>query len=380
MNKPFAYLDNAATTCPCEAAVEAALHAMRDGFGNPSSLHALGVAAAVELRGARESVAALLGCEPESVCFTSGGSEANSLALLGGAQARIRAGRKIVSTGTEHASVAGVLAHLEETGWEVVRIAPDQTGKIDPEALIRAVDEQTALVSMMHVNNETGAIFPVERVAKRLRASYPRLLIHSDGVQAFGKLPLRLVHSDIDLYSVSGHKICGCKGAGALYIRRGCRIHPLIRGGGQERELRAGTESVPMLAAFGAAAAALRGRVEENHARAQTLMDGLTAELKKIPQVCINSPENHTPYIVSLSAPGWRGETLVHALEAYGIYLSSGSACSKGAASPVLGAMGLDRRTIEGALRLSLIYDSTHEQLTYFTEKLQDVLAAVAHT
>ena len=260
MQEMTAYLDNAATTRVCDEALVAAVAMMRDCYGNPSSLHALGADSAKQMARAREAVASLLGCQPECVYFTSGGSEANNLAIFGAAGARARLGKRIVTTAAEHSSVSGAGGRLEGEGWDVVRVRPDAHGQIDARAVADAVDGQTALVSMMYVNNETGAVFPVERAARLIRAKNPRTLIHCDGVQAFGKLPVHVGRIQIDLMSVSGHKICAPKGSGALYIRRGVHVPPLIFGGGQERGMRAGTENLPAIAALGAACAAARLR------------------------------------------------------------------------------------------------------------------------
>ena len=224
MQEMTAYLDNAATTRVCDEALVAAVAMMRDCYGNPSSLHALGADSAKQMARAREAVASLLGCQPECVYFTSGGSEANNLAIFGAAGARARLGKRIVTTAAEHSSVSGAVGRLEGEGWDVVRVRPDAHGQIDARAVADAVDGQTALVSMMYVNNETGAVFPVERAARLIRAKNPRTLIHCDGVQAFGKLPVHVGRTEIDLMSVSGHKICAPKGSGALYIRRGVRV------------------------------------------------------------------------------------------------------------------------------------------------------------
>lgn len=374
-----AYLDNAATTQVCEAAAEAAVRMMRDCYGNPSSLHTLGVASARELARAREAAAGLLGCQEECICFTSGGSEANNLAIFGAANAKARRGKKLVTTAAEHSSVSGPMKRLEESGWTVTWIAPDSSGNIDPRAVADAVDAETTLVSMMLVNNETGAIFPVAEAARLIRAKNPQTLIHCDGVQAFGKLPLKVSRMEIDLMSMSGHKIRAPKGSGALYIRRGVRILPLICGGGQERGMRAGTESLPMIAAFGAACGELAGHVQENLDRAQERKDYLLGKIREIEGVCINSPENGSPYIVNISVPGYRSETMLHYLESRGVYVSSGSACSKGASSPVLAAMGLSAPVIDGALRISMIYDTSEEELDYFLGALRDGMASVAH-
>lgn len=379
MDEKVAYLDNAATTRVCDAAADAAMRMMRVCYGNPSSLHALGAASAREMNAAREIVAAMLGCERECICFTAGGSEANNLAIFGAANAKIRAGRKLVTTAAEHSSVAGAMKRLSETGWEVAYITPDAQGNIDAQAVADAVDGETTLVSMMLVNNETGAIFPVKQAAELIRAKNPQTLIHCDAVQAFGKLSLKPSRLDVDLLSVSGHKIGAPKGVGALYLRRGVRILPLVYGGGQERGLRAGTENLPMIAAMGAACGLLHGHVEENLRRAAALRLSLLEKLREIPQVCINSTENASPYIMNLSVAGYRSETMLHFLESRGVYVSSGSACSKGAASPVLTAMGLSPALIDSALRVSLIYDTTEEELARLAAALAAGIATIAH-
>ena len=379
MEQKIAYLDNAATTRVCEEAAQAAMNMMTERFGNPSSLHTMGVASTRELNTARQAVASILGCQSECVYFTSGGSESNNLAIFGAANAKIRRGREIITTAAEHSSVAASMKRLEETGWIVTRIKPDQTGTIDPKAVAEAVTDQTVLVSMMMVNNETGAIFPVEKAAKLIRAKNPQTLIHCDGVQAFGKLPLRVARTDIDLMSISGHKICAPKGSGALYIRRGVRILPLIYGGGQERGLRSGTESLPMIAALGAACQKLDGHMKEHYDHAAALKSYLVKKLSEIEQVCINSPENGSPYICSFSVPGYRSETMLHFLESRGVFVSSGSACSKGAVSPVLTAMGLPKQVIDSALRVSTIFDTSEQELDRLIEALKEGIASVAH-
>lgn len=373
----ISYLDNASTTRVCPEAVAAAVEAMERGYGNPSSLHGMGAQAARTMAEAREKVAALLGCESESVCFTSGGSEANNMAVFGAAG--VRRERHAVVTAAEHSSVAGAMKRLGEQGWEITAVAPEAGGTLDPEKMLAALRPDTALISMMLVNNETGAVFPVEEIARRAKAIAPRALIHCDGVQALGKLPLKAARMGVDLMSVSSHKICGPKGAGALYIRRGARIAPLIYGGGQEKGLRAGTEDLPMIAGFGAACGRLAGCVPKNYDRALALWKLLREELAGISQARILSPENGSPYIMNFSVPGYRGETMLHFLESRGVFVSSGSACSKGAASPVLTAMGLPKKIVEGALRVSLIYDTEERDIRRLAGALREGIEKVAH-
>lgn len=373
----ISYLDNASTTRVCPEAVEAVVEAMERGYGNPSSLHGMGASAARTMAEARERVAALLGCESESICFTSGGSEANNMAIFGAAG--VRRERHAVVTAAEHSSVSGAMKRLGEQGWEITSVPPEPDGGLDPEKLLAAVRPDTALISMMLVNNETGAVFPVETAARRARAIAPRALIHCDGVQALGKLPLKAARLGVDLMSVSSHKICGPKGAGALYIRRGARIAPLIYGGGQEKGLRAGTEDLPMIAGFGAACHRLTGQIQKNHDRMLALWTLLREELEQIPEARILSPEGGSPYILNFSVPGYRGETMLHFLESRGIFVSSGSACSKGAASPVLTAMGLPKKVVDGALRASFIYDTEEKDVRRLAEALKEGIAKVAH-
>lgn len=375
MEQEIAYLDNAATTRVCEESVAAATRMMRECFGNPSSLHTLGVDSARELSQARDSVAALMGCDAESVCFTSGGSEANNTAILGAAHALARRGKKIVTTAAEHSSVTAAFQHLAQSGWDVTFVPPEPSGILQAEKIAQAVDQDTTLVSMMLVNNETGAVFPVEQAARLIKAKNPDTLIHCDAVQAFGKLPVRLSRIGADLVSVSGHKICAPKGSGALYVRRGVRVRPLIFGGGQEHGLRSGTENLPAIVAFGAACKRLQGKIAEYYDRVKALRQILLKELLEIENVCINSPDESSPYILNASLPGYRSEIMLHYLEQQQIYVSSGSACSKGAPSAVLAAMKLARPVADSALRISLIYDTDEQELHRLTQAL-----AQAHT
>ena len=379
LEERMAYLDNAATTRVCDEAARAAVEMMQTCYGNPSSLHRLGAASARRLAEAREAVAQLLGCQPECVYFTSGGSEANNLAIFGAAEAKKRRADEIVTTTAEHSSVGAAVKHLEDQGWKVTRIHPDQSGQIDPEAVAQAVTGRTALVSMMMVNNETGALFPVEEAAALIRRKNPETLIHWDGVQAFGKLPLKAARMEVDLLSVSGHKIQGPKGSGALYVRRGVRVLPLIYGGGQERGIRSGTEGLPALVAMGAACQRLQGQLPALWKRTAGLRDSLLERLEGIPQVRVNSPADASPYILNFSVPGYRSENMLHFLESRGVFVSSGSACSKGAVSPVLTSMGLPPAVVDSALRVSLIYDTQPEDLDQLLSALQEGIATVAH-
>lgn len=370
------YFDNSSTTKVCPEAAEKVMEMMTENYGNPSSLHTLGFRAEQEMTAARKAVAGLLGAKPEEIYFTSGGTESNNLALFGAAYARKKRGRRIVTTAIEHPSVANVMKRLQQEGFEVVSLKPDSFGKISPEQVKEAVTGDTVLVSMMRVNNEVGTILPVEAAAEAIRAAGAPALLHVDAVQAFGKLPLRPEKMGIDLMSVSAHKIHGPKGVGALYVRRGVHIEPYTFGGGQEKNVRPGTESSPLIAGFGAAVQALP-ETEQELAVLTELCTYCRSELSKIPGVELNSPEDALPYIVNFSAGGVRAETMLHYLSSRGIYVSSGSACSKGKESPVLSAMGLPRERIASALRLSFSRFSTKEEVELFLAALKDGLTEI---
>ena len=355
------YLDNSATTPLCEEA-RAALTAAMDAFGNPSSLHALGAQALAAVDEARGTVAAALGCEARELIFTSGGSEANNTALFGVARAKARQGRHIVTSAIEHPSVLNAVAELEKEGFSVTRVVPDAEGRVSARAVADALRPDTVLVSLMAVNNETGVLQPVSEVKAALRAAGSRALFHVDGVQAFGKLPLRPSQIGADLISISGHKIHAPKGIGALYISRDVHIRPLIHGGGQEFGLRSGTESTLLIAAFAAAVKALPDR-QAALERVRALREDAVARLCAIPGVTLNSPADALPYLFNFSVEGVRSETLLHFLESRGVYVSSGSACAKGRASHVLAAQGLARARIDSALRVSFSRFSTSEDV-----------------
>ncbi len=370
------YFDNSSTTRVCREAAEKVMEVMTEEYGNPSSLHTKGFRAEQEMSAARESVAQALGAEPGEITFTSGGTESNNIALFGAARARRKRGRRIVTTAIEHPSVLNTVARLEQEGFEVIRLQPDCAGKITPEQFREAVTPDTILVSVMRVNNEVGSIQPVEAAADAIEAAKAPALLHVDAVQAFGKLRLRPRRMRADLMSVSGHKIHAPKGVGALYIRSGVHIEPLTYGGGQERDMRPGTESVPLIAGLGAAVRALP-EPEAELARMRELNGFLRRELSKIPGVCFNSPDDALPYILNLSAGGVRAETMLHFLSEKGIYVSSGSACSKGRESYVLRAMGLPKDRIGSALRLSFSRFNTKEEAETFVRALKNGLASL---
>ena len=370
------YFDNSSTTCVCPEAAQKAVEMMTQNYGNPSSLHSMGFRAEQELRAAREAVASLLGAKDEEIYFTSGGTESNNISLFGAARAGRKRGNRIVTTQIEHPSVLNTTKRLEREGFEVVTLKPDKWGHIDPQQVQDAITPETILVSMMRVNNEVGSILPVEAAADAIEEKKAPALLHIDAVQAFGKLPLRVRRLRVDLMSASAHKIHGPKGIGMLYVRKGVHIGPLTYGGGQEHDMRPGTESMPLIAGFGAAVKALPD-LEKEMAAMQELNSFCREGLSKIDGVTVNSPEDGLPYILNFSMPGVRAETMLHFLSDRGIFVSSGSACSKGRESHVLKAMGLPRERIASALRLSFCRYNTKEEAAAFLDALRDGLAAL---
>lgn len=356
------YLDNAATTQVLPEAADRARALMVEEFGNPSSLHTRGFRAKQELDKARAVIAAKWGAQPGDITFTSGGTEGNNLAILGAAQARRRLGDKIVTTAIEHDSVLNAMAELERQGFRVAYVKPDSSGRVSQEALEAEIDEKTVLVSVMAVNNETGAVLPVQGLSRVIKRKKSPALLHTDGVQAFGKMDFSPAKWGVDLCTVSAHKIHGPKGVGALYVKKGVHILPRTFGGGQERGLRPGTESVPLIGAFAEAA----GRLPRANAflpQVRALRDSLLEGLAALTGVTVHSPEDALPTIVNFSAGAVRAETMLHFLAQQGVYVSSGSACGKAKPSHVLAAMGLPKEQIGSALRVSFSRFSTQEDV-----------------
>ena len=363
------YLDNSSTTKPCQKAVENINRALCKNWGNPSSLHILGVNAEQEVNNARMLAAKKLRCKPQEIIFTSSGTEANNTAIIGAVMKNAKRGKRIITTSIEHPSVLETVKRFENQGFEVVYLKPDSSGAVPIEEVQKAVTEDTILLSMMLVNNETGAIQPVEQAAKILHEKSKNGLFHCDAVQAFGKLPFVPSQLDVDMLSVSGHKIHGPKGVGFLYKKQGVHIPPLLTGGGQESGVRSSTESVPLIAG-------LAGALEE--------MPDIKSQLEKQTELwqyaarrltesgfsAINSDENCLPYILNVSVVGYRSETLLHFLESKNVFVSSGSACAKGEGSYVLREMGLNAARTDSALRLSFSRYNTAQDV----DKLIDAL------
>ena len=372
------YLDNSATTRVCPEAAQAALSAMTECFGNPSSTYTLGREAKKLLDKSRKQVSDALGCAPGELVFTSCGSESDNWAILGGAEAMKRRGKHVISSLVEHDAVRKSLDELEARGFEVTRLKPEKDGSVSPEAVLAALREDTVLVTLMLVNNETGGVTDIASVAKGLRARGSSALLHTDAVQGFLKVPFSAKSLGADLISVSGHKIHAPKGVGALYIRQGLRLKPFILGGGQEEGRRAGTEAVPQIAAFGEACRIGKSGMSENIRRMAALKQELLEELRAgLPE--LGWVESAAPHILSVSLPGWRSEVLMNFLEAREIYVSKSSACKKGGRSHVLEAIGLDARAIDGALRIGLSRMSTEEDILALVRGLLDARASLAH-
>ena len=372
------YLDNSATTRVCPEAAQAALSAMTECFGNPSSTYTLGREAKKLLDKSRKQVSDALGCAPGELVFTSCGSESDNWAILGGAEAMKRRGKHVISSLVEHDAVRKSLDELEARGFEVTRLKPEKDGSVSPETVLAALREDTVLVTLMLVNNETGGVIDIASVAKGLRARGSSALLHTDAVQGFLKVPFSAKSLGADLISVSGHKIHAPKGVGALYLRQGLRLKPFILGGGQEEGRRAGTEAMPQIAAFGEACRIGKAGMSENIRRMAALKQELLEELRAgIPE--LGWVESAAPHILSVSLPGRRSEVLMNFLETREIYVSKSSACKKGGRSHVLEAIGLDARAIDGALRIGLSRMSTEEDILALVRGLLDARASLAH-
>ncbi len=346
---------------------------MTECYGNPSSLHLKGTQAFRALKTAREQTASAIGGESSCIYFTSGGTEANNLALFGAADAAKRRGRKIIISSLEHSSVLSSAKELKKQGFDVVEIFPEKGKHIEARQFEEAVDEETILVSCMSVNSETGEILPAAEAAELVKKKKRDVIFHCDHVQGFCKIPFNIERTKIDLLSLSGHKIHAPKGTGALYIKRGIHITARSFGGLQEEQLRPGTENMPGIAALGVCAELLSQEIGANLEKYRILRKHLLERIAAAGEdIVINSPADGAPHILNISVPGIRSEIMLHHLSAEGIYVSSGSACSRGAKSHVLEAMGLPSRITDSALRISMCRNTTEEELDVFADVLFD--------
>lgn len=372
------YLDNAATTRVCTEAADIAYKVMTECYGNPSSTHTKGRDAKAYLDTARAQIASALGCSASEVYFTSCGSESDVWAITRGAESAARRGRHIISSTVEHDAVRKTLEELESRGFEVTYLSPEKDGSVSADAVKAALREDTILVTLMMVNNETGGITDIAAIAKMLKGCGSKALLHTDAVQGFMKVPFSAKKLGADMISISGHKIHAPKGIGALYIKTGVKIKPLIRGGAQEGGMRAGTEAMPQIAAFGKAAEIAFSGMKDNCDTMASL------RVLAMSTICADIPEAQiigggAPHILSVSLPGWRSEVLMNFLEAEGIYVSRSSACKKGGRSHVLEAMRLPAQVIDGAIRVSFSRYNTEDDVLALCSALKRAHDTLAH-
>lgn len=373
-----AYLDNSATTRCSKAAADKMVLLLTEDFGNPSSLHMKGVIAEKYINEAKKKIARTLKCQEKEIVFTSGGTESNNLAIIGSAMANQRAGKHIITTQVEHASVANTMKFLEDNGFEITYLGVDHDGKISLEELKAAMRPDTILVSIMQVNNEIGAVMPIEEAGKLIKEINPSTLFHVDAIQSYGKLHISPKNMNCDLLSVSGHKIHGPKGSGFLYIKDKTKIKPIIYGGGQQKGMRSGTENVPAIAGLGVAAEEIYTDLDTKIEAMYALKSHFINEVTRIDGVTVNGLTDKTsaPHIVSVSVQGVRAEVILHTLEDKNIYVSAGSACSsnKPAVSATLKAIGLPKELLDSTVRFSFCVDTTIEEIDYAVKVMQDVV------
>lgn len=372
------YLDNSATTKVSEKSAQKALFMMTNEYGNPSSLHSKGLKAELELTNAKEIIASSLSVDTDEIYFTSGSTESNNTVIFGVANAKKRQGNKIVTTAIEHSSVIEACKKLEQDGFEVIYLLPDKNGVVPLSAFEEAIDEKTILVAVMAVNNEIGSIQDIERIGKIVKRKNPEAHFHCDAVQAYGKMLLRPKKWNVDTLCVSSHKVHGPKGVGALYIKKGMRIIPLLYGGEQQKKIRPGTECAPLIGAFGAAVEEFD--IANNKEYVRSLRNYLKEKLDGFEDVVINSSENALPYVLNISVLGIRSETMLHHLEQDNVYVSSSSACAKGKKSYVLTALGLSDKLIDSSLRISFSKYSTKEDVDAFLSSLKKGMDSLQRT
>lgn len=369
------YLDNCSTTRPRKEVIETVNNCMLYDFGNPSSLHKLGLNAEKILNNARENIASFLCCRDNEIYFTSGGTESNNIVLQGAIKAKKRNGKHIITTKLEHPSVLNVIKTYEKEGYEVTYLSNDEYGRINISELEESIREDTILISIIHINNEIGTVQDIKRISKIIKTKNPNIHFHVDGVQSFGKLNISVNDLGMDSFSFSAHKIHGPKGIGGLYLREKSRIEPIIFGGNQEKSLRSGTENIPAIAGFSKAVDITRTNLSKEQAEVESIKTKFADYfLKNISDVKINSPldETGSSYILSVSFKDVRGEVLLHMLEDEDIYISTGSACSSKSnkKSHVLKAIGLNDNFIEGTIRLCFSYENIYDDIDFALEKI----------
>ena len=373
-----AYLDNSATTSCSKAATEKMVELLTQDYGNPSSLHMKGVVAEKYITEAKKKIAKTLKVEEKELVFTSGGTESNNLAIIGSALANKRAGMHVITTSIEHASVTNPFIWLSENGFEVTYLGVDNYGQIRLEELKNAIRPDTILVSIMQVNNEIGALQPIEEAGKIIKAANPKTLFHVDAIQSYGKMQIFPKKWNVDMLSVSGHKIHGPKGSGFLFIKDKTKVKPLIHGGGQQKGMRSGTENVPAIAGIAVAAEEMYQNLEANRTHLFALRDYFIEEVEKLDGVSVNGKKDRdtAPHIVSVSIEGVRAEVILHTLEDKNIYVSAGSACSsnKPAISSTLQGIGLKKELLDSTVRFSFSIHTTKEELDYALEVMRETI------
>ena len=365
------YLDNSATTKPCDKAIDYMNNALKNAWGNPSSLHTLGLEAELLVDSARKTVAKYIKADLGEIIFTGSGTEANNTAIM--SVANKKWGNRVITTQIEHPSVLETVKRLESLGFEVIKLKPQENGVISLEDLKNALNEKTVLVSSMLVNNEIGSIQPISEASKLIKEFSPKAVFHCDAVQGFGKMPINVKELGVDLLTASGHKVFAPKGIGFLYCKKTVKISPFITGGGQERGLRSGTESVPLISALEGAVLSLP-EIGSALKIQKELWDYAVNLFNGSGFIKVNSPENTLPYILNISVVGYRSETLLHFLERKNIFVSSGSACAKGELSYVLSALGLNKSEIDSALRISFAHNNTKEDIDSLLTALEEAV------
>ena len=373
-----AYLDNSATTKCCKSATDKMVELLTSEYGNPSSLHMKGVIAENEVTLARKKIAKTLKVQDKEILFTSGGTESNNLAIIGSAMANQRAGRHIITTAIEHASVLNPMEYLKENGFEITYLGVDKNGHISLNELKDSIRDDTILVSIMQINNEIGAIEPVEEAGRIIKAANHPIIFHVDAIQSYGKLVIRPQKLNCDLLSVSGHKIHGPKGSGFLFIKDKTKIKPIIFGGGQQKGMRSGTENVPAIAGLGIACEQIYDNFDEKIQNLYHLRELFIDRVSQIDGVSINGStgRDSAPHIVSTSIRGVRAEVMLHALEDKQIYVSAGSACSsnKPSISSTLKSIGVEQSLLDSTIRFSFCVNTTEDEIIYATDMMAEIV------
>lgn len=378
MNNEIIYLDNCSTTKVCDEAINAINNTIKNNWGNPSSLHKKGLDAQILLEDSRKTIADFIGTLPQNIYFTPGGTYSNNMAILGIANKLKHLGNRIITTQIEHPSVLGPIDELKRLGFEVVYLKPDSNGFITKDQVFEAVNKDTCFISMMMINNEVGSVLPVDYLKDILKSKNPNGIIHVDAIQAFGKIPINVKKLKADLISFSGHKIHGPKGIGALYVAPHIKLKPIIQGGGQGNFISPGTEATPAIAGFSAAVSAIPNLLIQ-YENIKQLHEYAIQKLTSINGISINSNAESSPFILNFSAGRIKSETMINYLSANNIFVSGGSACSKGKQSYVLKSMGLASDRINSAIRISFSRFSTKSQIDIFIDNVRQAISKIKH-